>query len=72
MRFRYSYGKKAFPISNSGDPDQLPHSVMSDLALHCLQTTLLGVSRLQWVKMLSKILQMTFYFFVTNFFLRGN
>ena len=37
-------------FASSGDPDQKPHSVASDLGLHCLPNTLLGVSRLQWVK----------------------
>ena len=37
-------------FANSGDPDQMPHSALSDLGLHCLLITLLGVSRLQWVK----------------------
>ena len=36
-------------FANSGDPDQTRHSVASDLDLHCLPSTLLGVSRL-WVK----------------------
>ena len=36
--------------ANSGDLDQMPHSVISDLGLHCLPITLLRVSRLQWVK----------------------
>ena len=36
-------------FANSGDPDQMPRSVASDLGLHCLPNTLLGVSRLQWV-----------------------
>ena len=40
----------AKPFANSGDPDQTSCSVASDLGLHCLQVTLLGVSRLQWVK----------------------
>ena len=35
---------------NSEDPDQTPHYAESDLGLHCLQITLLGGSRLQWVK----------------------
>ena len=35
--------------ANSGDPDQMPHSVVSDLGLHLFAITLLGVSRLQWV-----------------------
>ena len=34
----------------TGDPDQMPHSVVSDLDLHCLPLTLLEISRLQWVK----------------------
>ena len=36
-------------FANSGDPDQMPHSVASDLGLHCLPITLLGVSILQWI-----------------------
>ena len=39
-------------FANSGDPDQMPHSAAFDLGLHCLPNTLLGVSRLQWVKKL--------------------
>ena len=35
-------------FANSGDPDQMPHS---DLGLHCLPITLLGVSRQQWVNL---------------------
>ena len=37
-------------FANSEDPDQMPHSVVSDLGLYCLLNILLGVSRLQWVK----------------------
>ena len=37
-------------FANSGDPDQIPQSVESDLDLHCLPITLLGVSRLQLVE----------------------
>ena len=37
-------------FANNEDPDQMPHSVASDLGLHYLLITLLGVSRLQWVK----------------------
>ena len=37
-------------FANSEDPDQTPRSAASDLGLHCLPITLLGVSRLQWVK----------------------
>ena len=36
-------------FANSGDLDQMPHSVTSDLGMHCLPITFLGVSRLQWV-----------------------
>ena len=36
-------------FANSGDPDKMPRSAASDLGLHCLQITLLGASRLQWV-----------------------
>ena len=38
-------------FANSGDPDQMPCSAASDVGLHCLSVTLLGVSRLQWVNM---------------------
>ena len=34
-------------FANSGEPDQTPRSAASDLGLHCLPFTLLGVSRLQ-------------------------
>ena len=37
-------------FANSGDPDQTPRSVASDLGLHCLPITRLWVSRLNWVK----------------------
>ena len=37
-------------FANCGNPDQMPHSAASDLDLHCLSITHLGVSRLQWVK----------------------
>ena len=37
-------------FANSEGPDETPHSAASDLGLHCLTATLLGVSRLQWVK----------------------
>ena len=41
-------------LANSGDPDQTPQNAASDLGLHCLSITLLGVSRLQWVKLWKK------------------
>ena len=37
-------------FANSGDPDQTPRSAASDLGLLCLPITLLGVSRVHWVK----------------------
>ena len=37
-------------FANSGDPDQMQCSAASDLDLHCLPITLLGISRLQWIK----------------------
>ena len=36
-------------FANSEDPDQTPISVPSDLGLHSLPVTCLGVSSLQWV-----------------------
>ena len=30
-------------FANSGDPDQTPRSVASDLGLHCLPVALLGI-----------------------------
>ena len=39
-------------FANSGDPDQMPCSAASDLGLHCLPVTCLGVSSLQWVNAL--------------------
>ena len=40
---------KAKLFVNRGDPDQMLHSVESDLGLHCLSVKLLGVSGLKWV-----------------------
>ena len=37
-------------FANGGDPDQMPHSAVSDLGQHCFPITLLGVSRTQWVR----------------------
>ena len=50
MWLRYTERKLVELFANSGDPDQTLHSVASGLGLHCLPITLLGVSRLQWVK----------------------
>ena len=44
-------------FANSEDTDQMLHSVASDLGLHCLPITHLGVSRLQWVKIIEKCLE---------------
>ena len=49
MRFIYSKRKVAVLFANSGDPDQTPRSVASDLGLYYLWSTLLEVSRLQSV-----------------------
>ena len=35
-------------LANSRDPDQMTHSSTSDLGLHCLPVTHLGVSSLKW------------------------
>ena len=32
-------------FAKSGEPDQTQHSAASDLGLHCLSVTLLGVSK---------------------------
>ena len=37
--------------ANSRDPDQTPHSVMSDLGLHCLPISHIKDARHIWVKM---------------------
>ena len=39
-----------FVFSNSVDPDQTLRSAMTDLSLHFLQITLLGVTRRNWDK----------------------
>ena len=55
--YKFAYGpnllrwaKLAKLFANSEDPDQMPHSAASDLCLYSLPITLLGVSRLKWVK----------------------
>ena len=57
MRFSYSKRKTAKLFANSGDPDQTPHSAASDLGLHFLPITLLGVSRLQRFKYIKPLLR---------------
>ena len=59
MRFRYSLRKIAKLFANSGDTDQLLHSAASDLGLHCLPITFLGVSRLQWASNSFQVLLVT-------------
>ena len=44
MRFSYSERKVAEAFANSEDPDQTPRSAASDLGLHFLPVTLLGVT----------------------------
>ena len=41
-------------FANSGGPEQMSCFVASDLGLHCLPITILGVSRLQWVKHITR------------------
>ena len=43
---------KEIPVlnANSVDRDQMPHSAVSDLGLHCLPLSLLWDARLKWVK----------------------
>ena len=44
--------------ANSVDPVQMPHSVASDLGLHCFPIILLWVSNLKWVNRLtSRLIQ---------------
>ena len=54
MKFSYSKRKmtKLNFFGNSGDPDQTSRSAASDLGLHDLSVTLLGVSGLQWVNVI--------------------
>ena len=56
MLFRNSEKHMVELIANSGDSDQTPRSAASDLGLYCLSITILGISRLQWVK--CRVLQM--------------
>ena len=44
-------------FANSGDPDQTPHVAASDLGLHCLPVTSIGVSTLQWVNSLADLIK---------------
>ena len=55
-------------FANSEDSDQTPRSAASDLDLHCLPNTLLGVSRLQWVLKVTEIID-KINFFLEELFL---
>ena len=46
-------------FANSGAPDQISHSAASDLGLHYLPATRLGVSSLQWVNSSSLLFSVT-------------
>ena len=45
----------------SGDSDQALHSGASDVGLHCLPNTVLGISRLQWDLIHLADFQLLFY-----------
>ena len=49
-------------FANSGDADQTPRSAASDLGLHCLPITLLGISKLHGLSKLSPEISMTTHF----------
>ena len=51
-------------FANSGDPDQTPRSMASDLGLHCLPITLKVVYRLQWIKSSDENYRHFFLFFM--------
>ena len=54
-------------FANSGDPDQMPYFVASDLGLHCLPITLLRVSSLQWINWNVLFPSKVFSGFLTDF-----
>ena len=59
----------AYLFANSGDPDQMLHSVASDLGLYCLPITLFwGASRQEWVKKLSRIVAKNILIFSLLYF----
>ena len=53
-------------FANIGDPDQTPRSAVSDLGLHSLPITLLGISRLQWVKSKKSLILLLRQAFISN------
>ena len=57
-------------FANSEDPYLTLHSAASDLGLHCLPITLLGVSRLQWVNCESESYVHFFFCNKINFYVK--
>ena len=49
-------------VTISGDPDQMPFSVVSDLALHCLPMPHKKEARLIWVNKLQNSFHSSAYF----------
>ena len=47
------------PVRKHGDPDQTPHSVASDLGLHCLPMSYKKDARLIWVKTFQGLFQLS-------------
>ena len=47
-------------FANREDPDQTPRSAASDRGRYCLPITLLKVSRLQWVRIVSKSIRIKY------------
>ena len=43
-------------VSISGEPDQMPRFVVSDLGLHCLPMSHKKVARLIWVNVLNNVM----------------
>ena len=46
---------KEFLFANSGEPDQTPHFVASDLVLHCLPMSHKKDARLLWVECMMNV-----------------
>ena len=57
-------------FANSGDPDQTPRSATSDLGLHCLPITILGVSSLKWDNIKDYIIPFASMFYIFYRFCR--
>ena len=54
--YRYCFIEIPVSNANSVDPDQTLCLVTSELGLHCLPSTLFGVSRLKWIEVLTTII----------------